>query len=160
MHTGAALTSLYFPNLEIFGGGGITTPENAVEVMMLGARAVETLSGILFGGKAFIGKTTGFLKEYMSKHNYGRLDDFRGKALQYLKGADEAWEVIEKLDYVAQTDSSRCTGCESCVDTICPAGYMENGLAQVRIEDCNGCCLCVMVCPEDARSIVPRNTVT
>jgi dihydroorotate dehydrogenase/Pyruvate/2-oxoacid:ferredoxin oxidoreductase delta subunit len=158
VHTGIALASLYFPNLEIFGGGGMTTPENVVEVMMLGARAVETLSGVLFSGKSFIGKTIQFLKQYMSEHSYKRIDDFRGAALQYIKGADEAWEIIEKLDYVAQTDSSLCTGCELCVDTICPAAFMENGQAQVRVDDCNGCALCLMVCPVDARTLVRRGT--
>jgi dihydroorotate dehydrogenase/Pyruvate/2-oxoacid:ferredoxin oxidoreductase delta subunit len=157
VHTGIALASLYFPNLEIFGGGAITKPENVVEVIMLGARAVETLSGIIFGGKSFIGKTVQFLKQYMSDYNYTHLDDFRGAAVPYIKSADEAWEILEKLDYVAQTDASLCTGCELCVDTICPAGYMEDGQAQVRIEDCNGCGLCMMVCPVDARSLVLRS---
>jgi len=160
VHTGAALASLYFPKLEIFGGGGITSPENVIEVMMLGARAVESLSGVIFGGKSFIGKTIRFLKQYMSDNKYKRLDDFRGVAVQYIKGAEDAWEIIEQLDYVARTDSSLCTGCGLCVDTICPAAYMEDGQARVIIEHCNGCALCLMVCPVGARSVVLRNTIS
>lgn len=159
VHTGTALASIYFPNLEILGGGAITKPENLVEVVMLGARAVETYSGVLLQGKSFIGKTIRFLKQYMNDCGYKRLDDFRGAATQYIKGADEAWTLIEKLDYVAQTDPELCTGCELCLDTICPAGYMVDGQAHVRLEDCNGCGLCIMVCPTKARSLILRSSI-
>ena len=38
---GAALTSLYFPGLEIFSGGGITKSSQVIQAIMFGARAVE-----------------------------------------------------------------------------------------------------------------------
>lgn len=152
---GAALTSLNFPDLEIFAGGGITKPEHVIQSIMFGARAVETLSGISFHGNAFIRKSLSFLKNYMEKEGYKTLDDFRGIGIQYVKTPEEIFDKVWPLKFKAKTDLAKCSGCGLCADSLCPASYMEDGFGQLDPEKCSGCGLCILFCPEGARKLVP-----
>jgi dihydroorotate dehydrogenase/NAD-dependent dihydropyrimidine dehydrogenase PreA subunit len=152
---GAALTSMYFPELEIFAGGGITKPEQVIQNIMFGARAVETLSGIFFRGNSFIRQSLNFLKNYMATQGYKTLDDFRGVGIPYVKTAEEVLEKTRHLKFKAATDEAECSGCGLCADNVCPASYMEERIGKLDPEKCNGCGLCVLICPEGARRLVP-----
>ena len=156
MYKGAALSSMFFPKLEVFSGGGITRRENVIEAIMLGARVVETLVGIYFHGNSFFMRSLNFLKNYMEEQGYEKLDDFRGIAIQYIKPTDEVFEQVKGLEFVAETDLSMCSGCGLCADNVCPASYMESGIGMVDTEMCNGCGVCVMICEEGARRMLPR----
>jgi dihydropyrimidine dehydrogenase (NAD+) subunit PreA len=154
---GAALTSLNFPDLEIFVGGGVTKPEHIIQSIMLGARAVETLSGIFFHGNSFVKQSLDFLKNYMEKQGYKTLDDFCGIAVQYVKLPEEIVEKVWPFKFKAETDLAKCSGCGLCADTVCPASYMEGGFGKLDPEKCSGCGLCVLFCPEGARKLVPTD---
>ena len=92
----------------------------------------------------------------MEKQGYEKLDDFRGIAIQYIKPTDEVFEQVKGLEFVAETDLAKCSGCGLCADNVCPASYMESGIGMVDTEMCNGCGLCVMICEEGARMMLPR----
>jgi dihydropyrimidine dehydrogenase (NAD+) subunit PreA len=153
---GAALTSLHFPQLEIFSGGGITKSSQIIQAIMFGAGAVEVMSGIMFHGNSFIRKSLAFLQEYMKKHGYKTLKDFRGIGVQYVKPAEEVFEKTQHLHLKmkAETDLTKCDGCGICSDNICPASYMEGRVSKVDPDKCNGCGVCVLICPKEARKLV------
>lgn len=151
---GAALASQNFPDLEIFAGGGITRPEQLIQSIMFGARAAETISGIFFHGNAFIRRSLNFLKNYMEKQGYHKLDDFRGIGIQYVKTPEEIVEQVWPFKFKAETDLSKCSGCGLCADSLCPASYMEDGLGKIDPEKCSGCGLCILFCPRGARKLV------
>ncbi len=153
---GAALSSLHFPKLDIFAGGGITKPEQVIQSIMFGARAVETVSGIMFHGNSFIRRSLDFLKKYMEKQGYKTLNDFRGIGIQYVKTAEEVLEKTRHLKFKAETDSAKCNGCGLCADNVCPASYLEDGVSNIDLDKCNGCGLCVFICPEEARRLIPQ----
>jgi len=153
---GAALASLHFPGLDIFSGGGITRSKEVVQAIMFGARAVEVMSGIMFYGNSFIRKSLVFLKEYMKKHGYETLNDFRSIGVQYVKTPEEVFEKTRHLHLKikAETDPEKCNGCGICADNICPASYLEDRVGKVDPDKCNGCSICVLVCPKEARKLV------
>jgi dihydropyrimidine dehydrogenase (NAD+) subunit PreA len=153
---GAALTSLYFPGLEIFSGGGITKSNQVIQAIMFGAGAVEITSGIMFHGHGLIRKSITYLKEYMQKHGYRTLDDFRSIGIQYIASGEETFERTRHLHlrYKAETDTEKCSGCGICADNLCPASYMEGLIGDVDPDKCNGCGMCVLVCPSVARRLV------
>jgi len=153
---GAALTSLHFPQLDIFSGGGITRSDQIVQAVMFGAGAVEVMSGIMFHGNSFIKKSLAFLREYMEKHGYETINDLRGIGVQYVKTPEEVFEKTRHLHrkMKAETDPAKCNGCGICTDTICPASYMQGGVSKVDLDKCNGCGICVLICPEEARKLV------
>ena len=59
------------------------------------------------------------------------------------------YDGVTKL--VAIVDTSKCTGCETCVDE-CPASaiVLENEKAKVDRDLCVDCQTCVDICPSEA----------
>jgi ferredoxin len=59
------------------------------------------------------------------------------------------YDGVKKL--VAIVDTSKCTGCETCVDE-CPASAiaLENEKAKVDKDLCVDCQTCVDICPSEA----------
>lgn len=141
-----------FPNLEVIAGAGYSRPEDIVEAIMLGANAIETCTGMAMRGYPFFTQINGFLKRYMQQQGYWNLNDFRGLALKYVVGFNQA----RYLDYVADIDPAQCTGCRICVDTNCPATYFDGGVANNHKERCMGCAQCVTACPQQAIRLIPR----
>jgi electron transport complex protein RnfB len=66
-----------------------------------------------------------------------------------------------RSNYIVETDSERCVGCESCVQ-ICPveALRMEDDMVRRDPSLCIGCGLCVSACPSEALKMVPREEKT
>lgn len=54
---------------------------------------------------------------------------------------------------IAVVDSSRCMGCESCVDACFDNAIAVYGFAEVDPTRCIGCGECVPACPNDALSL-------
>ena len=60
-------------------------------------------------------------------------------------------DLVARADYLAVTDSNRCSDCGECVDVcIFGARNMENGAMAFAPEKCYGCGLCSPACPEGA----------
>jgi heterodisulfide reductase subunit A-like polyferredoxin len=60
-------------------------------------------------------------------------------------------------DFHSTVDIELCNGCEVCI-AICPVSAisMEEERAVVNVARCIGCGLCVLECPEEATSLAPR----
>jgi dihydroorotate dehydrogenase (NAD+) catalytic subunit len=61
--------------------GGVTTGRDVVEMILVGATAVGIGSAIASRGMEVFQKTCDELQDYMERHGYGGLEEFRGKAL-------------------------------------------------------------------------------
>jgi dihydroorotate dehydrogenase (NAD+) catalytic subunit len=66
----------------VIGIGGITTGEDAAEMIMAGAKAVGIGSAVYYRGIDVFKKVSKELAGFMEKRGYKKLEDFRGLALQ------------------------------------------------------------------------------
>ena len=145
-----AVIAKFVPDIDIVACGGISTPENMVEAMMLGAKAVQLVTPLLYNGRKLIQRDIRFLKRYMDRQGYRAVRDFVGLALKYIKPANDLNSTYDEKYIFAHIDAEKCKGCGICYDSICIALTKENHAAKVNIDCCNGCGMCAAVCPHDA----------
>jgi dihydroorotate dehydrogenase (NAD+) catalytic subunit len=71
--------------IPVIGTGGVTDARDAVEMILVGATAVGIGSAVhsAYRGMDVFGEVANGIAEYMRRHCYGRLEDFRGKALVF-----------------------------------------------------------------------------
>jgi dihydroorotate dehydrogenase (NAD+) catalytic subunit len=69
--------------IPVIGTGGVTDARDAVEMILVGATAVGIGSAVNYRGMGVFGEVAAGVAEYMRRHGYARLEDFRGKALAY-----------------------------------------------------------------------------
>ncbi len=67
-------------NLPLIGMGGVTTGEDAVEMIMAGAQCVGIGAGIYYRGIEIFSKVNREIKKFMKQNGYNNLNEFRGKA--------------------------------------------------------------------------------
>jgi dihydroorotate dehydrogenase (NAD+) catalytic subunit len=60
--------------------GGVTTGRDAIEMLLVGATAVGIGSAVYYGGIDVFHAVCEDVKEYMERHGYRNLADFRGRA--------------------------------------------------------------------------------
>jgi dihydroorotate dehydrogenase (NAD+) catalytic subunit len=65
-------------NVPIIGIGGNQTARDAIEMIIAGAHAVGIGSGIYTRGLEIFVETTRGIEQYMERHKFARLDEFRG----------------------------------------------------------------------------------
>ncbi len=68
--------------IPIIGSGGVTTGEDALEYIMAGAKAVQIGSGVYYRGIDIFSKVCNEISIWMKNHNYSKLEDLIGVAIQ------------------------------------------------------------------------------
>jgi len=152
------LVAKHVPGLDVQACGGLVIPEHCIEIMMLGAKLVQLSSGIHYNGLSYPGKVLKFMQRYMEDQGYKSVNDFIGLGLQYIVDMGEMQEISKSQSgkVVASIDYDKCVGpedCSTCLDTWCLAIYQEDGKMKIHEPYCNGCNLCVIRCPHQARSL-------
>lgn len=134
------------PELPVVATGGITTAEDVIEMLMVGATAVGAHTAPMLRGISWFEKTASKVSRWLEAHGYTSPADVRGAALPHLvEGEDKA-----PLQFAF--DPEKCTECGRCV-TVCAyeARHLEEGKVMLLNRDaCRSCGLCVSVCPTAA----------
>jgi dihydroorotate dehydrogenase (NAD+) catalytic subunit len=68
-------------NVPVIGIGGVSSGRDIVEMLLVGATAVGMGSAVNYHGLGVFRKAVEELQEFMCRHDYRSLDQFRGKAL-------------------------------------------------------------------------------
>ncbi len=137
--------------------GGISTWEDVVEYVMLGATTVQICTSIMWHGYGYFRTLLQGLEGYLEREKLSSLEGLRGKALPHIVTIEEA---SKRPPQVAQVDSARCInltqgGCEAC-GKVCFYGAIDfSPKLRLKSENCDGCNLCVEICPAKALRLGP-----
>ncbi len=69
-------------DMEFTASRGVFTGEQVIKNLLVGAQVVQIVSAIYKDGPEIIEKMTGTLKDWMMRHNYKKIEDFRGNSSQ------------------------------------------------------------------------------
>lgn len=147
----------------ISGIGGVSTWQDAVEFMLLGASNVQVCTAVMNHGFRIVEDMIDGLQNWMEEKGFNTLDDFIGKSLNHVRD----WGALD-LNYkvVANIDQDKCVKCGLCYIACEDASHQAISYFKAKdvkkyeiIEDeCVGCNLCELVCPvNDCISMEQRN---
>ncbi len=138
--------------LPISGIGGISTWQDAVEFLLLGASNVQVCTAVMHHGFRIVEDMIDGMQNWMIENNFKTLDDFIGLSSQRVKN----WGELD-LNYkvIANINQDKCIKCGLCYIACEDASHQsisytkDHGNKKFEIIDaeCVGCNLCELVCP-------------
>lgn len=139
----------------ISGIGGISTWQDVVEFMLMGATGIQICTAAMHHGFRIVEEMIDGLNNYLDEKGLSSVTELTGKSVE--KYSD--WGDLD-LNYrvVARINTDTCINCNkchiACEDTSHQCIDMltsEDGknYLQVNEDDCVGCNLCSIVCPVD-----------
>lgn len=134
----------------VLGTGGVSSAEDAVEMLMAGAGAVGLCTAPILRGVGCLGELNERLEGLMERLGYGSIAEISGRALPFLR-AEES-----RRRYAFAYESSRCTLCGLCV-RVCPYEARSLSGREMVLDGsvCRLCGLCASACPTGALRIGP-----
>ncbi len=141
------------PGPHINGTGGISSVEDAVEMMMCGADSIGVCTHTMIHGFGFLEKWMKSLREYMEKMGFKAVREIRDLLLQEIRSAADltVWAGY------ARVDPEKCSSCGLCVEIgHCNAIVLTDAAASVDADLCHGCSTCIDVCPKGAIEMVEK----
>ncbi len=149
-----------FKHIPLSGIGGVSTWQDAVEFMLLGAANVQVCTAVMKYGFRIIDDLTSGMSHWMDEKGFNNIDDFIGLSVKKLTD----WEKLDlNFHIIADIDQSKCIHCGLCHITCEDASHQAINLLRgqpyntytVKDAECVGCNLCQIVCPvEDCITMV------
>lgn len=99
LSTSLRWVTLMAPQVEIpiIASTGIHNSEAVIKQLWVGAQAVQMVSALYKKGPEYLTEVIAGLKEWMQRHNFSSIEDFRGK-LHYTKSYDAT--MFERLQFL------------------------------------------------------------
>jgi len=139
-------------SVPLSGVTGVQTWEDAVKYLLIGATTVQVCGAIYARGYKVLSEIAEGIDEYMKRHNYQSLEDFRGLSLQYTEVPEYAPPIKARMD------KNKCTSCKRCVDScLFDAITVRDGSVNIDAEKCDGCGVCWSLCPHKAIEMTKIN---
>ncbi len=142
-------------DLDIASSGGITTWQDGVEFLLLGASTLQICTAVLRFGIGIIQELRVGLENWMREKGFRNITEVIGRSLPYLV---EHSQLPRGIQVVSQIQSEVCNGCGICL-TACRTGgndaiIWREGFPQVIMNKCLGCGICRAMCFVKAINLV------
>ena len=135
----------------IFGSGGVSDLQSAVQQIMVGADVVWICTETMIRGFEWLPKMLEEMQAWMKRMGYSKIGDFRSLLHRNIKSASEL--VIHKGH--AAVDPLKCNACGLCWQIgHCGAISHPDGKTVIDAARCTGCSTCVDVCARGAIAMV------
>lgn len=132
----------------VIGVGGISTAEDAIEMMMAGASAVQMCTEPILNGSEIYGKVAQGISKWLDEHNYSSVEEIIGLTIKKMKSRSVS--TTAKYPEVLE---DKCISCGRCVKSCAYQAISLEPKANIEISKCFGCGLCVTRCPKKAIKI-------
>ena len=136
----------------VSGIGGVSTWNDAVEFMLLGASNVQVCTAAMKHGFRIVEDMCEGLNNWMDEKGFKTLDEFIGKSVKNIVH----WEDLDiNYHHIAKINQDSCIHCGlcyiACEDTSHQSINLDFGKPyntySIKEEECVGCNLCQLVCP-------------
>lgn len=139
---------MYDENFSICAGGGITTIEDVIQLIMYGATTVQIATHIILNGYSSIKKFVGGIEEYLDDLSIPNLASIRGSAI------NNSFKKIEYLKKIPSWHKDKCTNCNRCINQgFCSSIKKYDDNIIIDKERCESCSFCINLCPTGALTI-------
>lgn len=133
--------------LPLCAGGGLKSGDDAVEMIMLGATAVQFASVVVLHGFNRITNILSDMERFLEEGGYQDIDALRGIAWRGIGSPDET--TFDNVQ--AEVDPALCNTCGRCLELVfCGAISQDRDRVHISSERCDGCNLCTFVCETNA----------
>jgi dihydroorotate dehydrogenase subfamily 1 len=134
-------------SIPVVGCGGVSTWEEAVQMMMWGASAVQLCTSVLVRGFETIRAINRGMQDFMRERGYASPAEFVGAALKYVVPAEQIVRRRVRLS----VSEEECNLCGRCLRPgICLALSQSDGRIVLDDAKCLNCGVCVQLCPRKA----------
>ncbi|MDI6783199.1 MAG: 4Fe-4S binding protein [bacterium] len=128
-------------DIPVFGVGGISRTQDAIEMLFVGAQAVQICTAAILDGNSVFQKVVSGLEKYLVENNYSSIDQ--------LVGLFKKQELI--MTTAPELVASKCTVCGRCVQScVYTALSIQHEQLVIDAEKCARCGLCITRCPTAA----------
>ena len=140
-------------SLPISGIGGVSNWRDAAEFITLGASNVQVCTAAMLFGFKIINDLCDGLSDWMDKKGYQSINDFSRAAIPNTTDWKHLNMNYKRIAYINQDACIQCGRCfAACEDTshqaILKIGDADNREYTVIDDECVGCNLCQVTCPE------------
>ena len=147
--------------LPISGIGGVSSWQDAVEFLLMGAGNVQVCTAVMHYGYRIVEDMIQGLSDYMDDKGFRSVMEITGKAVPNFTD----WGSLDqKYSLVAEIHEEHCIGCNLCVVACDDGGHQCIAMSKefrtsgpgaghtrrapkVDEHECVGCNLCMLVCP-------------
>lgn len=137
--------------LPILGQGGISTWEDAVQYMAVGADAVQVCTEVMLNGYKIIGPMLKGLQAYLDEKGFKEVSELKDKAISLFSSHEKLPKTPLVYPHIKHETCGRCGKCITlCNESEHQALHLDDGYVGVDKTRCVGCGLCRMVCPAGA----------
>ena len=143
--------------LPVSGLGGLSTWQDVVEIMAVGAGTVQVCTAVMWKGYSIIEKLLLGLEDYLVSKGFTNFNPIIGAALPKIVEFPQMPLAPRARASVDDT----CNGCLLCVTACSDGGFqaitgIKGEIVTIDGDKCDGCGLCAMVCPLDSITMMPR----